>query len=174
MRQRTAVDSATPAGIGVLAEVFARLWHLTGEAAWRERAQALLRAFAGKPEQFAAMPTLLAAADLLEEAATVVIAGDPAHPRAQALAAAALAAADPAVVVLRAPSPDSLPADHPAFGKSAGKRGRRSLCLPPQCVRDADGGWQGPGSSIVGARIVSEPSIDVPVAASCSPQRIHL
>ena len=31
MRQRTAVDSATPAGIGVLAEVFARLWHLTGD-----------------------------------------------------------------------------------------------------------------------------------------------
>ena len=91
MRQRTAADSATPAGIGVLAEVFARLWHLTGEAAWRERAEALLRAFAGKPEQFAAMPTLLAAADLLEEAATVVIAGDPAHPLAQALAAAALA-----------------------------------------------------------------------------------
>jgi uncharacterized protein len=137
MRQRVAVDSATPAGIGMLAEVFARLWHLTGDAGWRERAEALLRAFAGKPEQLAAMPTLLGAADLLEEAATVVIAGDPAHPLAQALAAAALAAADPAVVVLRAPVPDSLPADHPAFGKSAGSEGaaayicRRNVCGMP-------------------------------------------
>ena len=141
-RPRTAVDNATPAGIGVLAEVFARLWHLTGDAAWRERAEALLRAFAGKPDQFAAMPTLLAAADLLEEAATVVIAGDPAHPLAQALAAAALAAADPAVVVLRAPSPDSLPADHPAFGKSAGSEGaaayvcRRNVCGMPMADGD--------------------------------------
>ena len=75
-RPRTAADNATPAGNGLLAEVFARLWHLTGDTAWRERAEALLRAFTGKPDQLAAMPTLLAAADLLEEAATVVIAGD--------------------------------------------------------------------------------------------------
>jgi uncharacterized protein len=118
-RPRTAADNATPAGAGVLAEVFARLYHLTGEAAWRERTEALLRAFTGNPDQLAAMPTLLAAADLLEEAAAVVIAGDPAHPRAQALAATVLAAADPAVVVLRAPDAGALPVDHPAFGKPA-------------------------------------------------------
>ena len=69
-------DNATPAANGLLAEVFARLWHLTGDSEWRDRAEALLRAFTGNPDQLAAMPTLLAAADLLEEAATVVIAGD--------------------------------------------------------------------------------------------------
>ncbi len=122
-RPRTAADNATPAGSGLLAEVFARLWHLTGDAAWRARAEALLRAFTGNPDQLAAMPTLLAAADLLEEAATVVIAGDPAHPRAQALAAEALKAADPAVVVLQAPTPDALGAEHPAFGKGGGAAG---------------------------------------------------
>jgi uncharacterized protein YyaL (SSP411 family) len=136
-RPRTAADNATPAGAGLLAEVFARLWHLTGDAAWRERTEALLRAFSGNPDQFAAMPTLLAAADLLEEAATVVISGDPQHPLAQTLTATALAAADPAVVVLRAPSADALPVDHPAFGKSAGAEGaaayvcRRSVCGLP-------------------------------------------
>jgi len=136
-RPRTAADNATPAGAGVLAEVFARLWHLTGDAAWRERTEALLRAFSGNPDQFAAMPTLLAAADLLEEAATVVISGDPQHPLAQTLTATALAAADPAVVVLRAPSADALPVDHPAFGNSAGAEGaaayvcRRSVCGLP-------------------------------------------
>jgi hypothetical protein len=119
-RPRTAADNATPAGNGLMAEVFARLWHLTGNAAWRERAEALLRAFTGNPDQLAAMPTLLAAADLLEEAATVVIAGDPAHPLAQALASVALAGADPRVLLLRAPVPGSLPGDHPAFGKSTG------------------------------------------------------
>jgi uncharacterized protein YyaL (SSP411 family) len=132
-RPRTAADNATPAGNGLLAEVFARLWHLTGEAAWRERAEALLRAFTGNPDQLAAMPTLLAAADLLEEAATVVIAGDPAQP----LAAAALEADDPAVVVLRAPNANALPAGHPAFGKPAAADGsvayvcRRMVCGRP-------------------------------------------
>jgi uncharacterized protein len=136
-RPRTAADNATPAGVGVLAEVFARLWHLTGDAEWRERTEALLRAFAGNPDQFAAMPTLLAAADLLEEAATVVIAGDPRHPLAQTLTSTALAAADPAVVVLRAANTTVLPADHPAFGKAAGAEGaaayvcRRNVCGLP-------------------------------------------
>jgi hypothetical protein len=132
-RPRTAADNATPAGNGVLAEVFARLWHLTGDTAWRERAEALLRAFTGNPDQLAAMPTLLAAADLLEEAATVVVAGTPAEP----LAPVALATADPTVVVLRANDPGQLPPQHPAFGKPAGTQGavayvcRRQICGLP-------------------------------------------
>src|SRR5262249_5685269 len=127
----------TPAGNGLLAEVFARLWHLTGEARWRERAEALLRAFTGNPDQLAAMPTLLTAADLLEEGATVVVTGDPSHPLAQALAVAALGAADPAIVVMRTPRADALPPEHPAFGKLAGPEGaaayicRRSVCGLP-------------------------------------------
>src|ERR1700721_1519090 len=40
VRLRTAVDTATPSGNGVLADVFARLWHLTGDRAWRGRAEA--------------------------------------------------------------------------------------------------------------------------------------
>ena len=74
-RPRTAHDNATPAANGKLAEVFARLWHLTGDAAWRERAEALLRAFMGDADHLAQMPTLLAAADLLEAGATVVVVG---------------------------------------------------------------------------------------------------
>jgi uncharacterized protein len=132
-RPRTAADNATPAANGLLAEVFSRLWHLTGDAAWRARAEGLLRAFTGNPDQLASMPTLLAAADLLEEAATVVIAGEPAG----VLASAALGAADPAIVVLRTNSLEALPAEHPAFGKSAGAGGatayvcRRSVCGLP-------------------------------------------
>ncbi len=124
VRPRTAADNATPAANGLLAEVFARLWHLTGNSAWRGRTEDLLRAFTGDPDQLAAMPTLLAAADLLEEAAEVVIAGDP------ALAKEALTSADPAVVVLRAAT--SLPANHPAFGKTGGVFVcRRNVCGLP-------------------------------------------
>jgi hypothetical protein len=138
-RPRTAADNATPAANGLLAEVFSRLWHLTGDAAWRARAEGLLRAFTGNPDQLASMPTLLAAADLLEAAATVVIAGEP----AAVLASAALGAADPAIVVLRTDSLEALPAEHPAFGKPAGTSGatayvcRHHVCELPVTSRAA-------------------------------------
>ncbi len=136
-RPRTAADNATPAGNGLIAEVFARLWHLTGEAAWRNRADAVLRGFTGIPEQLAAMPTLLAAADLLEEAASVAIVGPADGAAARALAAVALAGLDPATTVLRVPAPDALPTAHPAYGKTAGAAAaaayicRRNVCGLP-------------------------------------------
>ena len=42
-RPRQAHDGATPSGVGLLAEVFVRLWHLTDEARWREAAENLIR-----------------------------------------------------------------------------------------------------------------------------------
>jgi uncharacterized protein len=134
-RPRTAADNATPAGNGIMAEVLARLFHLTGEPHWRTRADAVLSAFAGQPEQLAGMPTLLAAADFLAEAASVVIVGKPAA--AAPLLRTALSAADPAVVVLRAPETAVLPPGHPAFGKTAGPHEavayvcRRNVCGLP-------------------------------------------
>ncbi len=135
VRPRNAADSATPSGTGMMAEVLGRLHHLTGDAAWRERAQRLIAAFAGAGDALGAMPGLLAAADLLEAGATVVVAGDPADPAAQALLQAALAHPDPAIVVTRAGP--GLGADHPARGKGpVGGRPaayvcRGGTCLPP-------------------------------------------
>jgi uncharacterized protein YyaL (SSP411 family) len=117
-RPRVAADNATPGANGLMAEILARLYHLTGEPAYRARAEAVLTAFGGLGDSLAAVPTLLAAADLLEEGAVVVISGPPADPRSQALLAAALASPDPAVCVLRAAAPDDLPASHPAYGKT--------------------------------------------------------
>jgi uncharacterized protein YyaL (SSP411 family) len=81
------------------------------------------------------MPTLLAAADLLEAGTTVVVAGQ--SPFADPLVVAALRAPDPATVVLRQTSAQALPADHPAFGKTAPPGGavayvcRGSVCGLP-------------------------------------------
>ena len=136
-RPRTAADNATPAGNGLMAEVFARLFHLTGEPRWRVRTEAALRALTGHPEQLSGMPTLLAAADLLEEAACVVVAGETDSPSAPALVAAALALPDPAVVVLRVPNDQVLGPAHPAFGKIPAADGtvayvcRRNVCGLP-------------------------------------------
>jgi uncharacterized protein len=118
-RPRVPSDNATPAGIGLLAEVQARLHHLTGDVRWRARTAATVVAFSGLGDRLAACPTLLAAASLLEDAAVAVVAGAPDLPAARALLRAALASPDPAVVVLRAPSAEALPLAHPAHGKTA-------------------------------------------------------
>jgi uncharacterized protein YyaL (SSP411 family) len=136
-RPRTAADDVTPSGNGMMAEVLARLYHLTGDAAWRTVAEGVMRAFSGQPDQLAGMATLLAAADMLEEAASVVVAGTPSDPAAAALIGAALRAPDPAIVVARAEAPDSLPEGHPAHGKTVGLEGpvayvcRRVVCGLP-------------------------------------------
>jgi uncharacterized protein YyaL (SSP411 family) len=137
VRPRTAADNATPAANGLMAEVLARLYHLTGDPTWRLRTEALLRAFSGDPRTLSATPSLLAAADLLVEAATVVVAGDPADPRTAALLTAARSAPDPAVVVLCTPDAAGLPEGHPAHGKGPGPDGpaatvcRASICSLP-------------------------------------------
>jgi uncharacterized protein YyaL (SSP411 family) len=117
MRPRNAADSVTPSGNGLMAENFARLFHLTGEPGWRDLCTDVMRAFAGQAEQLATMPVTLAAADLLEEAAVVAIIGDPEDPQAV----------------------------NPARGApgtwQAGGRGRAgSLRLPPRRMRPADAG----------------------------------
>ena len=116
-RPRTPADNATPSGNGLMAEVLARLHHLTGDAAYRVRAEKLLTAFSGLGDSLSAAPSLLAAADLLEDGTVVVVAGVP--EAAAVLLAVALRAADPTVCVLRAPAADALPPLHPAFGKTA-------------------------------------------------------
>ncbi len=114
-RALVAEDHAVPSGNGMLAEVFARLFHLTGQDAWRVKAERLIGAFMGHEQALIAMPGLLGAADLLANGASVVIAGE-----ASDLAAVSLRAADPAVVVLQVPDPSLVPVGHPAHGKSAG------------------------------------------------------
>jgi uncharacterized protein len=110
-KSRNITDGPIPSGIGLMAENYARLFHLTGDASYRAKADAVLAAFGGRADMLTASPVLLAAADMLENAACVVVTGGDAG-----LAQAALGAADPAVVVLRT-SGQALPPGHPAEGK---------------------------------------------------------
>ncbi|MBS0643609.1 MAG: thioredoxin domain-containing protein [Proteobacteria bacterium] len=132
VRPRNGADAATPAGAALMTEVMALLYHLTGDPDWRARTEAALRAFAAQPDQMASMPTLLGAADLLAEAATVVVAGAGDAPEAAALLHAGLVAPDPAVVVLRADGA-VLPADHPAYGKSVASGAAAFVCRHHVC-----------------------------------------
>ncbi len=130
-RPRHARDNATPSGAGLMAEAFARLYHLTGDAGWRERCEKLIRAFSGAGAALALSPTLLAAADVLERAAVVVVAGDNG---ADALLRAALAAPDPAICVLRTVDGDDWTPSSPAHRRtSVGGRAAAYVCRSMVC-----------------------------------------
>jgi uncharacterized protein YyaL (SSP411 family) len=118
IRPRTAADNAVPNGNGLMAEIFARLYHLTGDAIWRARAASTIQAFSGAADRLAGMPTLLAAAELLEQASLTVVVGNPASTAARRLLTQALSSPDPTMCVLRAANPDALPPGHPAHGKA--------------------------------------------------------
>jgi len=130
-RPRHARDNATPSGAGLMAEAFARLWHLTGDAHWRAACEQLIRAFSGAGAALALSPTLLAAADCLERAAVVVVAGDDG---AGALLRAALASPDPATCVLRTKDGADWPGSSPAHGRTpVGGKAAAYVCRSMVC-----------------------------------------
>jgi len=151
VRTKTAFDNAVPAGNGLLAGVFARLYHLTGDDDWRLRADRLIQAFAGHLERNAfPLATLLEASELLQRAVQVVIVGEPAAEDTRALAAAAVRAGDPNRVLQVVSSGELLRPAHPAHGRTGiDHRATAYVCrgticsLPitePEQLREALGG----------------------------------
>jgi uncharacterized protein len=100
-RPRQAHDGATPSGVGLLAETFVRLWHLSDEARWAEAAEGLIRSVSGLPEGLGGSPLTLMSADMLARGGSIVIDGPLDDPAAKELAFAALRAPDPSLTVLR-------------------------------------------------------------------------
>jgi len=142
-RTKTAHDSATPAGNGTMVGVLARLHHLTGEAAYRDRAEALVKAFSGELERnFSPLATLANNSELLRRAVQVVVCGAREDEGTRALREAVYATSLPnRVLTLLAPG-DALPLGHPAFGKGQ-QEGKATayVCVGPVCslpVTEAD------------------------------------
>ena len=118
VRTKSADDDATPSGNGLAADVLARLWLVTGETRYRDRAEALIAAFSGQINRnFFPLATLMNASELLTEGAQIVIAGDRAADDTRALQAAAIRARAVARVVTVVPPGTELPGSHPAHGK---------------------------------------------------------
>jgi uncharacterized protein YyaL (SSP411 family) len=118
VRTKSAHDNAMPSGNGIMAEVLARLYHLTGDDTYRTRAEAVIAAFSGElSRNFFPLATLVNANEFLRNAVQVVIAGDIHSPRTAALRAAAYRHSVPDMMLrLVAPGAD-LPPTHPAHGK---------------------------------------------------------
>jgi uncharacterized protein YyaL (SSP411 family) len=118
VRPKNAQDGPSPAGNGLLVSVLARLFDLTGEDRYRERAHGLIRAFAGEARQNPIVhAALLNGLAMLERPLQIVLIGDGADPALGLLRATALKAAVPGATVQAIEPGTTLPPAHPAFGK---------------------------------------------------------
>ncbi len=134
-RTRHAADNATPAGNGLLVGVFARLWYLTGNVEWRERAQNLLDAFsADAARNFFPMGSYLNGFDLFANAVQVAIIGRRGDAATEALIDAAYGVSVPNRIVQVIDPLAPIPENHPACGKAQiDATATAYVCLGPTC-----------------------------------------
>jgi uncharacterized protein YyaL (SSP411 family) len=134
VRTKTVHDNATPAGNGTLAGVLARLYFHSGEARYRQSAEALIAAFSGEVNRnFMPLSTLFNSNEVLLQALQIVILGDREAADTQALLGAVYGVSLPNRVLSVVPD-DGLPQGHPAHGKDR-KDGRATayVCRGPVC-----------------------------------------
>ncbi len=116
VRTRTIFDSATPSGNGVMAENLARLYYLTGDPKYRNRANILINSLLAKaPGQEANMPSITAGFEILERGIQVIIIAN--KTEANGLFNAALSIGDPNIIIMRLSPNSELASTHPAYGK---------------------------------------------------------
>jgi uncharacterized protein YyaL (SSP411 family) len=117
-RAKTAADSPNPSGNGTLVGVLAHLASLTGEDAYRRRAEAIVETFSGEiARNFFPLATLLDNVELLMKPLQIVLVGELQAEDFSALRRAAYGVSLPNRVVLSLAPDRSLPAGHPAYGK---------------------------------------------------------
>ena len=135
VRTKSAADNATPAGNGVVTDVLARLFYLTGKGAYRERAAAVIAAFSGEAsENLFPLATLLNASETLQRATQIVIVGERGAPDTEALFRAAVTAPRPGRLIAVQPPGADLPMDHPAAGKGQQNSAATAyVCVGPEC-----------------------------------------
>jgi uncharacterized protein YyaL (SSP411 family) len=119
IRPKSAADNATPNGNGTMVGVLARLYHLTGESVYLDRAHALIAAFSGEiGRNFFPLATLLNNNDFLHNALQIVIVGDRNAKDTQALLDIVLGASLPNRLLQIVGPTEKLPKGHPAVGKT--------------------------------------------------------
>lgn len=115
-------DNAVPPGNGVMVEVLARLFFITGDDAYRVRAEQLITACTPPEEQGGGEQlTLFTGFEFLQTAAQIVIVGEPLTERSKvgSLTRRAIEAGLGCRLLLHVNGDDGLPTDHPAHGKAA-------------------------------------------------------
>jgi uncharacterized protein YyaL (SSP411 family) len=119
VRTKSAADNATPAGNSVMVANLARLYYLTGNAAYRDRADQTTTAFSGELDKnFFPFTALMNSAELLQRGVQIAIIGDREDPDYEALLRAICDVNVMNKIVSVIPPTGSLPDNHPASGKA--------------------------------------------------------
>ncbi len=122
IRSKTAIDHAVPSGNATMVGVLARLYYLTGKHAYRDRADALVGAFAGEiGRNFFPLASFINAQTFLQKAVQVVIAGEPGAPDTLAMLDALRRRSLPDLLLTTVGPGEMLPEGHPAHGKGIAK-----------------------------------------------------
>lgn len=132
VRIRNAADNATPSGNGMLLEVFAALYYLTGEAGYRARAEQQIGAFAGESVRNSIpLASLLSGIDFFFNGTQIIVRrGD----GIEALLATVNDCCVPNRILAVLSPGDSVPKGHPAEGKAnIGSAATAYVCVGETC-----------------------------------------
>ena len=118
MRTKTAMDSALPSGNAVALDVLARLALLTGDDAYRDRAEQLVGAFAGQLDNNPlAFASFLNSVEMLHSGTQIVLVGERESAGIQEFLDILRGLCLPTAVLSVIADTAALPNDHPAAGK---------------------------------------------------------
>ena len=136
VRSVNALDDATPNANGTMVSNLMALYLWTGEERYRERAEAILRSFAGEIARnvFSHAGLLSGAIDVQAPAQIVIVVPEREDPRAHKRALCDVSLPNAVVQVLREGEAAGLPSNSPAHGKRA-LHGKPTayVCIGPQC-----------------------------------------
>ncbi len=134
-RSKTANDAAVPAGNGTMVGILARLFYLTGETAYRDRAEAIVVTFSGEvARNFFPLATLINTNETLQRAIQIVIRGERGAADTTALLRAVHEVSLPTKVLTIIANDAPLPNGHPAAGKeTVGGAATAYVCEGPVC-----------------------------------------
>jgi uncharacterized protein YyaL (SSP411 family) len=119
LRIKTAAETATPSGNSMRLSVLARLYALTTDPVYRQRAEQTVAAFAMKAQSsFVSMASLLNHSELLRNLMQFIVVNKPGDGQAQLIMRSIYEAPTPARLVLKIAPDTQLPAGHPAHAKS--------------------------------------------------------
>jgi uncharacterized protein YyaL (SSP411 family) len=134
-RAKTATDAAVPSGNGTLVGVLTRLSILSGNDAYRERADAIIRAFGGEVRRnFFPLSTLINNAELAQKPTQIVLVGAADAPELTELRRAVHTVSLPRRIVQVVAPGEALRAGHPAAGKGlVNGKPAAYVCEGPVC-----------------------------------------
>ncbi|MEM7651649.1 MAG: thioredoxin domain-containing protein [Pseudomonadota bacterium] len=134
-RLKTASDNPTPSGNAVMAINFLKSFYITGDSRARDRAEAIIKTFAGEMSRnFFPLTSLMNAAEFLHRATQIVLIGAPDDPELSNMRATILSTSLPNRVLTYLPPGGSVPKGHPAFGKRPkDDRATAFVCVGPTC-----------------------------------------